>query len=145
MIVSYPVLWVIVRNDLSSMTSGKAEAHSGHAASAFHHKMCFLLEQDEINDDFLEWSDSTTQGFGTQINLSGGIDDIEAISQICKKENISYGVVTDPTYPFTPNPKINTRAFGFSSFTREEKTAMWIFGRSDDYKIKLLLGGLSLK
>ena len=31
----FPVLYVFVRNDLDSMNPGKAEAHSGHAASAF--------------------------------------------------------------------------------------------------------------
>lgn len=141
----YPVLYVIVRNDLSSMSTGKQEAHSGHAASAFHHNMTYLVEQGELDNEFVEWSSSTSQGFGTQINLDAGIDDIHAIYNICKQEGIICDLIVDPTYPFMPDIKLNAHLFGFGAMTRNEITAMYVFGRKNDIRIKALLDGLRLK
>ena len=69
-----PVLYILMRNDLSSMNSGKAMAQASHASNAFAHYMRYTRceEDDGIECEGLlnMWEDQTTQGFGTVLVLS---------------------------------------------------------------------------
>ena len=137
-----PVLYVIVRNDLESMNSGKAESHSGHAASDFVYK--FMSDKDLSNNkDFKEWVEAVN-GFGTQINLAGNIDDIHAIAHICKKESVHYNIISDPTYPYVP-PKHIRDGYMIPYLTRMEVTGIWFFGRKEDINIQKIKSGFELK
>jgi len=76
----YPVLYVIVRTDMASMNTGKAMAHSAHAANAFAFRMNSLSKSkldshEKYYDLFKKWEQSTNQGFGTQINLKANWTD----------------------------------------------------------------------
>lgn len=142
MIEPHPVLYVIVRNDIESMLSGKAEAHSGHAASAFAYRE--LYQNKKVNSLVEDWCESTEQGFGTQINLDGSYETIICIDDFLSKNEESddgylvWETVNDPTYPY--------KCYITNEYkTRKELTAMYVFGMSDNPLIKEALGGLKLK
>jgi hypothetical protein len=145
---SYPCLYIIVRNDLKSMTPGKTEAHAAHAGSQFVHTM---HTEDTIYDEtrsmFKEWCGGS-RGFGTKITLAGGIETISSVEDyftvtvpaiffqdICA---FSYGRVKDPSYPYSDEITGEAR-------TREEVTAFWWFAMNDDPRYEPLRKTLKLK
>lgn len=139
------VLYVIVRNDLQSLNAGKSEAHSGHAACAFMYEHVFKAIQPELNGivsiyehkaALIEWVNATEYGFGTQVNLDANIDQMYAIKAKADESGLPCNIITDPTYPFK---------VGIDKFTRSEQTALYIFGRSDDYLLKNIIGNYRLK
>ena len=142
----YPVLYVIVRNDLESMNPGKAEAHSGHAACQFMYENVVQKLEGNIgvNDIVKVWM-KAGNGFGTQINLDGSFEDICSIEDylenlICwgGKDVILYKEVLDPTYPYIDMVTGECR-------TRCEVTAFYVFGMSDNARLKSAVGKLRLK
>ena len=135
----FPVLYVFVRNDLKSMSIGKAAAHSGHAASQFVYRYMRHDERNALFDDWIKSGD----GFGTQINLSGGMDDMAAVKQAAESVGIDFGLVIDPTYPFVP-PKHISSAFLKPVMLREEVTALWVFGDKNSLDMKRIVSGFSL-
>lgn len=136
----FPVLYVIVRNDLQSMNFGKAEAHSGHAGSQFVHH---FMKNDIDNKFFKDWI-SAADGFGTQINLNANIDEVHSIKQACDIEEIPNSLVIDPTYPFIP-PRHIANILSVDCMFREEVTAFWAFGLKDDIKLKRIFREFKLK
>jgi len=134
-------LYVIVRNDISSMNSGKSEAHSGHAASKF---VLDSMKNSVNKSEMYEWAEEGG-GFGTQINLDGSLEDILSIENYL--EDVEYesfvkelqtGKVVDPTYPYYDKVACEMA-------TRKELTAFYIFGRSDNEYLKKCIGHLALK
>lgn len=141
---AYPVLYVMVR-PLNSMNGGKAQAHSGHAASQFVWMMSQMTEHSSY-EAYKAWAGKL--GFGTQINLAAGSD--ERFFKFANAFNIDLdivsGVVIDPTYPYMVNEEIydllprtrhTSEPFfnedtGMWHLTREEVTAAWAFGMSDN-------------
>lgn len=132
-----PVLYVAVREDLMSMTPGKAMAHSGHAASRHAH-----LYSD--TDLYKEWA-KQGQGFGTQINLSIPFEDWGTARHMAELYSIPSSVVIDPTYPFiVPTellPMIDVKQLTSEPVlindkkymcTRRETTAFFVFLDRDD-------------
>ena len=151
MVDANPVLYVIVRTDMPSMENGKAQAHSGHAVSAFE-RDCIIEPLRFGNDGYesvdplvRQWYEMTKQGFGTQINLKVPWEDVIDIVQNITTESQSSFVraklVIDPEYPFIiPNKEIldlidksfhatEPRLFmsGAYGCTRKEYTAAYIF------------------
>lgn len=141
---AYPVLYVIVR-PLQSMNGGKAQAHSGHAASQF--VFCGMNDNSKP-EGFVEWCGAL--GFGTQINLKARNDEhffafADAFAGYLN-DTVYSGVVIDPTYPYMVNEEIyslipdsrHTEPARFNEETgiytcfREEVTAAWAFGMSDN-------------
>lgn len=134
-----PVLYVAVREDLASMTPGKAMAHSGHAASRVAH-----LYSD--TDLYHVWAKQAA-GFGTQINLSIPFEEWSVIHHMAMLHSIPASFVLDPTYPFivpvellslidknqlTSEPvAINDKRY---ACTRKETTAMFVFLDRDNDK-----------
>jgi len=136
----YPVLFVIVRNDIPSMNSGKAEAHSGHAASKFVYDTAVGVKKPTKKVD--EWL-KAADGFGTQINLDGSLEDIIAIEHYLNNHTdgdhgITYSRVTDPTYPWF-NPITN------ELMLREEVTAFYIFGMKSNKILSTVTQHMRLK
>ena len=140
-----PVLYVIVRNDLSSMNCGKAEAHSGHAASKFVYKMLsnprhYTSRTNALFDSWIREGD----GFGTQINLEGGNEEFTLIanhltsSRVEDKWNGVWGFITDTSYPY------KNFITGYSE-TREEVTAFYLFGDNRNPEIRRIISPLKLK
>jgi hypothetical protein len=104
----YPVLYVIVRTDMVSMTPGKAQAHSGHAANAFMQANYIfpLTHHQEIHPLVEAWMASTPQGFGTQINLKAPwAAACAAGEKVIAAGNVAMQVA-DPTYPYEVNEEI---------------------------------------
>jgi hypothetical protein len=128
------ILYVIVRNDLASMNPGKAEAHSGHAASAFLYD-AFVKHKKSSSLYKMAKSWAGKRGFGTQINLDGSIDDIETTVTYLESNDfitipsssnnaiVFYDYIIDKTYPYTDGPT--------NKFTRKETTAFYLFGPRD--------------
>lgn len=145
-----PILYVFVRTDMPSMTPGKAQAHSGHAANAFVFKnyICRINAGNKVPDAVLEWMAQTPFGFGTQINLKGNWEDVvKAAAQVQEDKKGVCELVTDPTYPYIVDseiaglidPKIHSVApidlgNGKVACHRAENTAVYIFGYKDDLK-----------
>lgn len=109
-----PVLYVFVRTDLASMSPGKAQAHSGHAANAFIHKHVVqpMRVGKDVRPSVLEWMAATPYGFGTQINLKAGWDDVvntvAAWSETGGMAGNIAELVIDPTYPYIVDSEIAT-------------------------------------
>jgi len=91
------------------MTPGKAQAHSGHAANAFVNEILTLKHHHtpEIEKGYLIWSSSTSQGFGTQINLKAQTDE-ELADWIDTAKMAGYlaSLIWDPTYPYMVTKEI---------------------------------------
>jgi len=99
-----PVLYVCVRTELPSMTPGKAQAHSAHAANAFvYENLIRVGEPDQLSTI---WMAQTDQGFGTQINLKAAWEDVIAAFRLAVDRNITAGIITDPTYPYEVDSEI---------------------------------------
>lgn len=115
-------LYVAVRRDLASMTPGKAQAHSGHAANAAVHH---VLRDETMGKPFIDrWAGYG--GFGTQINLNiPWVDFTDIIFDMRKgmrkglshRGHLNGGIILDPSYPYKD---------GSISLTRPEHTAIWI-------------------
>lgn len=138
---NYPVLYVIVRDDIKTMTHGKAEAHSGHAASKFVWEMFVKHPSKHIKKKSQEWLLATPDGgFGTQINLKGSREDIDSIVDYIYDNKIHqkvwYGRVIDPSYPYEDTITGVSR-------TRNRMTAFYIFGMKHD--LRRLTANMELK
>lgn len=142
-----PVLYVFVRTDLPSMTPGKAQAHSGHAANAFINQHYIKKAADAvIAMPVREWMAETPFGFGTQINLRGEWNDVVQTAATVEEDRKGYcEIITDPTYPYIVDseilglidPKMHSVApkdIGDGRWVchRSENTAVYIFGYKDD-------------
>lgn len=105
-----PILYILMRNDLTSMNPGKAIAQGSHASNAFvkhieHHTQNLnsqsnvSVQDQQIIKSFREWEYSTTQGFGTVIVLESSYKDILPRVEMFKNLGYITGIVHDPTYP----------------------------------------------
>lgn len=106
--MAIPMLFILMRNDLTSMNCGKAIAQGSHASNAFVHHFQHVMRENgntpsdsikELNVKFHEWENATNQGFGTVIVLEADMKTIE--KTVDKYSNMGYicGKVFDPTYP----------------------------------------------
>jgi peptidyl-tRNA hydrolase len=104
------VLYIIMRNDLSSMNSGKAMAQASHASNAFVHHFNRYAQNynakpthDGIEAStmkgFNEWENSTRQGFGTVLVLSAKMPEISSVIEIFSHLGYLANTIHDPTYP----------------------------------------------
>lgn len=108
--MTLPVLYIIMRNDLTSMNAGKGMAQSSHAGNAFtkdFERRCQMYnasgsytenEQNTVGA-FRMWENSTPQGFGTVLTLEGKMTNIYSTINIMKSLGYIADIVHDPTYP----------------------------------------------
>lgn len=145
-----PILYVFVRSDMQSMTPGKAQAHSGHAANAFinQHYIKRLNKGDGINPMVLNWMSATPFGFGTQINLKADWDDVLTLVKDIDRSTVGVAeIIVDPTYPYIIDAEImplidanrhtvDPIDIGNGKFAchRREATAAYVFGYKNDLK-----------
>lgn len=105
-----PVLYILMRNDLTSLNAGKAMAQASHASNAFvahFHRYAQKYNSTVVHEGiqtatmhgFNEWENSTDQSFGTVLVLAAKMPDIKATVDIFNRLNYVAGVVHDPTYP----------------------------------------------
>ncbi len=104
-------LYIIVRTDMESMTTGRIAAQAAHAANSFVGYARALKKDlkreltaaEYLNDPFIKnfetWQNQTPDFFGTTIVLDGGTEDeIEEILNTIENEYIT-GQIIDPEYP----------------------------------------------
>jgi len=101
----FPVLYVLMRNDLASMNNGKASAQACHASDAFNKLM---LEEFGCDDKtsvaywprlYWKWKTETTQGFGTVLTLAVNEVQMRTAVDIAQKFGVPATIIHDPTYP----------------------------------------------
>jgi len=124
-----------MRNDMKSMSTGRAMAQASHASNAFIHKYGKL-------QSVKEWQNETSQGFGTAIVLS--VSHQEMIDTMKKVGDIPSCFVFDPDYC----SKIDSELVGFLNtslvvidniidlngqytISRREVTCAYVFGESE--------------
>jgi peptidyl-tRNA hydrolase len=90
-------LYVLMRNDLASMSPGRCMAQANHAASVLEHS--FGPKSKCPRKELQDWKMQTRQGFGTCIVLAASLAQIENIFNIGELKNwILKGWVIDPEY-----------------------------------------------
>lgn len=152
---SFPVLYVMVRNDLDSMNPGKAEAHSGHACSAF--AKWYYKKNKEKDLLAIKWHICTSQGFGTQINLDANFKQMKTAVEVATMLKFTASLVTDPTYPYEMTneaaslipEELDTLPRIYKGdkvvMFREEVTAAYVFGDKNDPMFETVMGRFRLK
>lgn len=85
-------LYILMRSDLPSLSTGRAAAQASHASNAFIHKF-------GDNADVKLWQAQTPQGFGTAIVLSANLFDITETLDECINSGLEFhDTVIDPDY-----------------------------------------------
>ena len=98
-----PVFYILMRNDVASLTVGRQMAQASHAASAIAERMERAERYDTAWECWAKWERSTKQGFGTTIVLSVSekeMRDTVAVALMSRSQEKSFtaGIITDPTY-----------------------------------------------
>lgn len=136
-------LYVLMRNDLQSMSAGRACAQANHAASVFEHR---FGDQTRVQ----RWKKQTKDGFGTCIVLAASLEEIEAVLKKINNTPIK-GWVVDPDYVIRVTREVASLLHQnydakFCQFTfnydladettvaisRPEKTCAFVFGDKED-------------
>ncbi len=144
------VLYILMRNDLPSLNSGKAMAQSAHAGNQFIYQYLDNSENKRIKTQIKEWQ-GCANGFGTTITLAVNKQDIKDIIDVGIKYHFACDKVVDPTYPFIVDKeiydcidktKLTTEPFftkdGNVALCREEVTCGFIFGDKNDPALSFL-------
>ncbi len=154
-----PILYIIMRNDLNSLGSGKACAQAAHATTDLAEIIHIYHNNDIITKAYDEWVNQARIGgndcyFGTTIVLSANIEQINDIFNILPKYNTdtesadikhyAASKIVDPTYPFVMDLEIFNTVVDKTKIvdyvikgdkvfaTRSETTCFYIFGRKGD-------------
>jgi len=135
-------LYVLMRNDLQSMTPGRCMAQANHAASVLEHD--FGAVSKCHRQEVVDWKKQTKQGFGTCIVLSASKEQIDTIFNTGElKRWIMKGWVIDPDYCVRVTHEVARFMKGVKfipesadektiAFTRSEKTCAFVFGTKEE-------------
>ena len=127
-------LYILIRNDLHSMNSGKAVAQASHCVSQF---------MTQFPKESKKWCEEA-DGFGTTIVIEGKVEQIEKfMSDNIRHKGFCNGDIIDPTYPFKLQHEIipflveglndikivdyTIDQYGMVGATRKEYTASWFY------------------
>jgi len=122
-----PILYILMRTDMTSLNAGKAMAQASHATNAFIQEV-ERVDDVEIKELVEIWSTQTWQGFGTvlvlgcnETEMNEAVDYSRRDSELLK--TFLEGVVHDPTYPvrdgeMTHYVPVDTCAFILATKTR---------------------------
>ena len=98
-----PRLYILMRNDMDSMSAGKACAQAAHAANQFVLTMQTSMVDRPLWNLYAQWRLSTTGGFGTTIVLTADLNEIKWVEGLIKNGASQFEVISgwvhDPTYP----------------------------------------------
>jgi len=90
-----PVLYILMRQDMDSLTSGKAMAQAAHAANQFVESF-----GNGLTPGYHDWKAMTDEGFGTTIVLAVfGETSLRYYLENALNLGHPAGMVLDPTYP----------------------------------------------
>lgn len=149
------VVYLLMRNDLPSLSAGKGMAQAHHAgvqimSLAAHHE----LVKDYVNQGLTEGA----VGFSTTLVLGADKHQIQDLLNLADMRNVVHGKVMDPTYPFwVPNQeladlilhseqvrKVRVNTQGEVLMTRPEVTCAWFLGDRLNPDFKHMFEGLEL-
>lgn len=169
---TYPVLYILMRNDLSSLNAGKAMAQSSHASNAFVFAQLkemlkspwksvksfvdvFIRGKGETT--FIKWVHSTSQGFGTVLVLAVNETQMRTAVKVAQLCQFTADVINDPTYPYRVDkelvplidPALHTAPLvpgrdGMTACFRSEDTCAYIFGDKNDPMLEAVVGRFPL-
>jgi len=133
----FPVLYILMRNDLDSMNSGKAMAQASHASNAFVHHMHDKTRRISVENDmlFTKWTTETRQGFGTVIVLTVNEHEMQSAIDVASRVGLVAGVVHDPTYPLLDGDIVHYIPLD---------TCGYVFGNKDDTILRTIIGNFPL-
>jgi peptidyl-tRNA hydrolase len=126
-------LYILMRNDLASMSTGRAMAQASHASNAFVHEHLY-------DASVQSWQNQTTQGFGTAIVLSASASEIANCLVEANERGLFNNRVIDPEWKFEVSREvynlidyssvIAAEARGDNHFilTKREWACAYIFG-----------------
>lgn len=136
------VVYILSRSDLPSLNPGKLAAQVHHAGV----QMMSKYHNSPLVKEYIKTGiENGAEHFNTTLVLSATFDDIHATVKAMKKlNNVEYGMVIDPSYPFyvendeianlvrsskyilqvVPNGKV--------LMTRSELTCAWFLGDKND-------------
>ena len=114
------IQYIILRNDMDSMTPGRCAAQAAHAAN----QCVRWLKEHGHNVRYDEWENQTPFGFGTTIVLQANMPMINLIEDALYSRNVlPFGVMEDPEYHVTDGNVVHLLPVS---------TALWIFGRKSE-------------
>lgn len=122
-------LYILMRNDLDSLNSGKAVAQGSHAANQMVYDARFSEETKNMVD---QWS-SEAYGFGTCLVLSVNESQMRSSVALAKSLGIHSGITHDPTYPLRDGETLHLIALD---------TCAYVFGYK--HELKPIVGELNL-
>lgn len=127
---TFPVLYILMRNDMDSMNAGKAIAQGSHAANSF------IADQPIKMDPLIEtWQEETPQGFGTVLVLAVNEAQMRTAVAIARDLEFSAEVIHDPTYPLRDGDVCHFLPID---------TCGYIFGDKNDPILKTIVGNFPL-
>lgn len=141
---SFPVLYILMRNDLESMNPGKAMAQASHASNAFWmHAVQYINGSVKVETEVGEaiadlasaWQQETAQGFGTVLVLEVNETRMRTAATVAESLGFVSGVVHDPTYPL---PDGDTCHF------IPLDTCAYVFGDKNDPMLEAVVGNFLL-
>lgn len=147
---TFPVLYILMRDDLASMNAGKGMAQASHASNAFvwsqlkrmaknpfksaaaFFKVLFTKDDGDL---FLKWVHETMQGFGTVLVVAVNEKQMRFTAEAAERYGLVSGVVHDPTYPLRD---------GETTHFIPLDTCAYVFTDKNDPVTDLLLGNFPL-
>jgi peptidyl-tRNA hydrolase len=148
-------VYVMVRNDLPSLTPGKAAAQVHHAGVQMivKHATHKLVRQ-YIEDGVAQGADQ----FNTTLTVSANLRQIETAIGRAKSIDVLCDILIDPTYPFfvdsevanllEANPLVkrvgSVSSSGQELFFRSELTCAWMLGDRNDPLFKSIFENMPL-
>lgn len=93
-----PALYILMRNDMESLTPGKGMAQASHAANQFETAMKKDVMDLNIHQGYEYWK-TEANGFGTAIVLSVDYNELLLNIDYAKSRFFLADFVHDPTYP----------------------------------------------
>lgn len=131
-------LYILMRNDLASLNSGKAVAQGSHSANqmVYDAHLSAVSSQsprsEEIKDMVTQWS-SEASGFGTCLVLSVNEYQMRSAVALAKSLGIHSGITHDPTYPLLDGETLHLIPID---------TCAYVFGYK--HELKPIVGQFSL-
>lgn len=157
---TFPVLYILMRNDMASMNAGKAMAQASHASNAFWKAANegFLDKSHSAFQEQLlnEWQLSTSQGFGTVLVLAVNGAQMNTAVDVATALGFMASVIHDPTYPILVPTELGSALAEMDNhnvFSVGEKnnyvtipldTCAYIFGDKNDPMLSAVVGRFPL-
>ena len=125
-------LYILMRNDLASMSPGRACAQASHASN---HCVAELRKNPDYESGWFQtmldtWEQSTKQHFGTAIVLAVSNNELSKIwaslaLNTASSDNLAFGITHDPSYAVKD---------GLTTHYIPLDTCGWIFGWGEEIK-----------